>query len=215
MDAGILQAGRLTPTTPLPTAWLGRADAPTARPDWAIISQLTAIQQENLLAQMAYSISGWDYAKIGANNELGRYQISPTTLETYGLIVPGSVESYGTDAVNYQHCWRPVANTYAEYLGEVNSSIDFLTNKASQEDLANQIIADLYDDAVRINAIQGNDAPDVVAGMIYVCWHLGVGSAANSVNPNGTGAWAWRYFNTGNGANYYNSGRYAVAVLSK
>lgn len=215
MDAGIAQASRQAPSNPLPISWLGRADVPTARPDWAIVSQLTAVQQENLLAQMAYSISAWDYKKIGTNNELGRYQFDSTVLETYGLIVPGSNESYGTDSVNYQHCWRPANNTYAQYLLDINSLIDFLTNTAAQEGLANQRLLDLYNSAVRINVIQGNDTADVVAGMMYVCWQLGVGTVSNINNPSGTGAYAWRYFNVGSGASYYNAGRYAVTVLSK
>lgn len=215
MDAGILQAGRLAPSRPLPVSWLGKADAPTARPDWALIPVITSTQQENLLAQMAYNISAWDYKKIGTSNQLGRYQFTSALLETYGLIVPGSNESYGTDSVNYQHCWRPANNTYAEYLSEVNSLLDFLQNKSAQEDLASQRLSDLYKEAVRINAIQGNDTTDVVAGMLYVCWELGVGTVANSTNPAGTGAYAWRYSNVGAGADYYNSGRYAVAVLSK
>lgn len=215
MDAGIAQASRQAPATPLPASWLGRADVPTARPDWAIIPVLSATQQENLLAQMAYNISIWDYKKIGTNNELGRYQADTTVLELYGLIVPGSNESYGTDSVNYQHCWRPANNTYAEYLLDVNSLLDFLTNTTAQEALASQRLLDLYNSAVRINTIQGNDAPDVVAGMLYVCWQLGVGTPANANNPVGTGAYAWRYSNVGAGANYYNAGRYSVTVLSK
>jgi hypothetical protein len=215
MDAGIQQANRQAPPNPLPVSWLGRADSPSARPDWAIVPALTAIQQQNLLGQMSYVISEWDYKKIGANNELGRYQFNSVTLEQYGLIVTGSNNSYGTDSVNYQHCWRPAVNTYAEYLVDMNSLIDFISSSAAQEGLANQLLADLYNSAVRINAIQGNDSAETVAGMLYVCWQLGVGSPANSANPSGTGAWSWRYFNVGTGAPFYNAGRYAVAVLSK
>jgi hypothetical protein len=51
--------------------------------------------------------------------------------------------------------------------------------------------------------------------MIYVAWNLGVGQAGSVVNANGTGAYAWRYFGIGNGSNSYNTGRYAITVLSQ
>jgi hypothetical protein len=215
MDTGIQQASRQAPVTPLPVAWLGRADAATARPDWAVIAQLSTAEQRNLLSQIAYTSSTWNYNKIGSNNELGRYQITSTVLEEYGLLSPGANASYGIDSVNYQHCWRASVNTYANYLSDVNNLQEFLTNKIAQESLANQRLLDLYKESVRINAIQGNDPADVVAGMLYVAWQLGAGTPSTLNNPSGTGAYAWRYFGVGDGAPYYNSGRYVVAVLTK
>lgn len=215
MDAGIKNAFRQAPLNPLPAAWLGRAEAPQSRPDWAVVPALTTTQHKNLISQIAYTLSGWDYAKIGTNNELGRYQASVQTLETYGLLVTGSYTAYGIDAVNYQHCWKASNNTYSEYLNNVTNQQDFLTNKAAQELLAYQRVFDLYNESVRINAIQGTDTADVVAGMIFVAWTLGVGVPASSTYPQGTGAYAWRYSNVGTAASYYNAGRYAVLVLSK
>lgn len=215
MDLGIQQAATQAPATPLPTAWLGRVEAPFARPDWAVVAGLTSVQHRNLLSQMAYNFSEWAYNKIGTNNELGRYQITVTQLESYGLLAPGSFVAYGTDAVNYQNCWRAPASTYADYLADVVNLLDFLSNKTAQEQLANQRLLDLYNSCIRINTIQGNDSNEVVAGMLYVAWVLGAGSAPSATNPAGTGAYAWRYFNVGSGAAYYNAGRYAVVVLSK
>ena len=51
--------------------------------------------------------------------------------------------------------------------------------------------------------------------MIYVGWALGVGTPPTVGSANGTGAYAWRYSGVGNGAEYYNSGRYAITVLSQ
>lgn len=215
MDLGIQQASSQAPAVALPVSWLGRADAPAPRPDWAIVGTLTAAQQQNLLSQMAYNFSEWAYDKIGTNNELGRYQFAVTVLENYGLLTPGSYEAYGIDAVNYQNCWRAPANTYAEYLNDVTNLLDFLSNKTAQEALAYYRLLDLFNLAVRINVIQGNDSNEVVAGMLYVCWMLGVGTAPTVSNPQGTGAYAWRYYNVGTGAAYYNAGRYAIVVLSK
>lgn len=214
MDVGIQQAARQAPATPLPSAWLGRAEAPIARPDWAVVSALTAAQQKNLLAQIAYNLSGWDYAKVSANNELGRYQFDVKTLESYGLLTAGSYDSYGTDAVNYQHCWRAASNSYAEYLSEVESLQNFLTNKTAQEYLAYQRLVDLYNDCLRIGTIKQNDTADVIAGMLYTAWTLGVGTAPTINNTTGTGAYAWRHYGVGTGAEYYNSGRYSAVVLS-
>jgi len=215
MDLGIQQAATQAPAAALPTAWLGRAEAPFPRPDWAAISGLTSVQHRNLLSQMAYNFSTWAYDKIGTNNELGRYQFTVEQLEYYGLLAPGSYSAYGTDAVNYQNCWRAPASTYADYLADVTNLLDFLSNKTAQEQLANQRLVDLYNSCVRINTIQGNDSGEVVAGMLYVAWVLGVGSAPSAGNLTGTGAYAWRYSNIGAGAAYYNAGRYAVVVLSK
>lgn len=215
MDLGIQNASTQAPATPLPLAWLGRASAPFPRPDWAVTGKLSAVEHRNLLSQMAFNFSEWAYDKIGTNNELGRYQFTVAQLESYGLLTPGSIAAYGTDAVNYQNCWKAPTNTYAEYLSEVTNLIDFLSNKTAQEYLANQRLLDLYNSCIRINTIQGNDSNEVVAGMLYVAWMLGVGTAPSAVNPTGTGAYAWRYFNIGSGAAYYNAGRYAVVVLSK
>jgi hypothetical protein len=215
MDAGIAQATRTLPPDPLPVSWLGRPDAPHPCPDWAVIAQLSNTQQQNLLAQIAYVSSAWDYKKIGTNSELGRYQFDTSTLETYGLLTLGSTASYGADAVNYQHCWRAPASTYANYLSEVASINDFLTNTSAQEFLAYQRLGDLYSDCVKIAAIKINDTADVVAGMLYVAWVLGPGSATTLNNTTGTGAYAWRYFSVGTGASYYTAGRYAITILSK
>jgi hypothetical protein len=159
--------------------------------------------------------SVWDYKKIGTNNELGRYQFDTNLLETYGLLTAGSNVSYGTDCVNYQHCWRAPASTYADYLSEVANINDFLNNTSAQEFLAYQRLEDLYSNCVKIAAIKTNDTADVVAGMLYVAWTLGAGTAATLNNTNGTGAYAWRYFSVGTGASYYTAGRYAITILSK
>ena len=215
MDAGIVQATRTLPPNPLPVSWLGRPDMTASCPDWAVIAQLSNTQQRNLLAQIAYVSSAWSYTKIGVNNELGRYQFDTNTLETYGLLTAGSNISYGTDCVNYQHCWRAIFSTYADYLTEVANINDFLNNTSAQELLAYQRLVDLYSDCVKVAAIKINDTADVVAGMLYVAWALGAGTAATLNNTTGTGAYAWRYFSVGSGASYYTAGRYAITILSK
>ena len=215
MDVGIQLATRTVPTTPLPPSWLGRADAPPSAPDWASIAQLSAVQQRSLLAQIAYVSSAWDYKKIGVNNQLGRYQVNTETLETYGLLTAGSNISYGTDCVNYQHCWRAPASTYAEYLTEVTNVTEFLNNSSAQELLSYQRLLDLYNNCIRIGVARTTDTADMIAGILYVAWQLGVGTPPSVDNSTGTGAYAWRYFGVGAGNSYYAAGRYAVVVLSK
>ena len=215
MDTGIAQALRTLPPAPLPVSWLGRPDMTVSCPDWAVIAQLSGVQQQNLLAQIAYVSSDWSYTKIGANNELGRYQFDTNLLETYQLLTAGSNNSYGTDCVNYQHCWRAPSSTYANYLSEVINIGDFLIDTSAQELLAYQRLVDLYSECVKIAAIKINDTADVVAGMLYVAWALGTGTAATLNNTSGTGAYAWSYFGIGAGASYYTAGRYAITILSK
>ena len=90
MDIGIQNSTREAVITPLPIGWLGRADMPPALPAWASIDALTTTQLVNLQAQIGYNLSGWDYNKIGTDNQLGRYQFTPAVLESYGLLAVGS-----------------------------------------------------------------------------------------------------------------------------
>lgn len=220
MDPGIQSALGQSTTNTLPVSWLGRADAPPVPPIWANIKVLTNTQVRNLQSQIAYDLSGWDYSKIGADNQLGRYQFSSQILEVYGLLTPGSNLHYGTDSVNYRNCWNPIyintgINVYQNYFYNVTGLSNFLTTKTAQEHLAYQRIVDLYLTGLDAGIIGLDDSADTVAGMIYVAWTLSVGAGPTAASPMGTGAWAWRYNNIGNGAAAYNGGRYAVAVLSQ
>jgi hypothetical protein len=105
-------------------------------------------------------------------------------------------------------------NDYANYFYNVSSLYDFLNTTIAQDHLSYQKISDLYYAALGADVIVESDSTDIVAGMIYVSWTLGVGSSSNSGTQPGTGAWAWRYFNIGNGASSFNSGRYSATALS-
>lgn len=221
LDPGIKQSIGQSIPTPMPLSWVNlKAAAPTP-PQWAKITHLTNTQVKNLLGQIGYDSSLWDYKKIGTDNRLGRYQFSTKVLEAYGLLQPGSNTAYGTDCVNYVHCWNPVFNanstdiqTYQTYFYNVNSLDSFLIYSISQDYLAYQRLVDLYYTSLNIGVIKDNDDPDIAAGMIYVAWKLGVGSKPTTTNIAGTGAYAWRYSSVGAGAAPFNSGRYAINVLS-
>lgn len=219
MDVGPNSAIARPIINPLPVSWLGRADAPLDIPAAANIFRLTSTEIKNLLCQIAYDKSAWNYQKIGASNQLGRYQFSSTTLENYGLLATGSNSTFGTDCVNHLTCWRPTtirnSNSYATYNYNITSLAGFLNSVASQEHLAYQIVYDLYNTLAANNAITFDDSADMVAGMIYVAWNLGPGLSPSIGYPNGTGAYAWRYWGIGDGANLYNSGRYSVTILSQ
>ena len=218
-DLGIRNsAGGVVPT-PLPQAWLGRVDAPMPLPNYVTIGPLTPRQVWLLEAQIGYNASGWDYKKIGTNNELGRYQFSTQLLEEYGLLATGSNDAYGTDCVNYRHCWHPTyikntSNSFENYFYNVDSLNLFLNGSAAQDHLAYQVLSDCYLGLLKTGGIVETDSADIRAGMIYVAWTLGVGSAPIGQNVSGFGAYAWRYFNIGIGADSFNSGRYAVSTLS-
>jgi hypothetical protein len=215
MDLGIQQAAGLPIVSPLPASWLGRSDVTPLPPSWATIAPMSAIQTRNLLAQIAYKESGWDYNLVGAGDQLGRYQFSPSVLENYGLLSKGSVAAYGNDAVNYKHCWQSVYSTYENYFYNSTSLRSFLQNTIAQEHLANQYALDLYQSLVNVSAVTSTDSAEIVAGMIYVAWALGVGQGPSPSSSNGTGAWAWRYNNIGPGAENFNCGRYSIAILSR
>jgi hypothetical protein len=180
-----------------------------------MIVTLSGVQLRNLLAQIAYDESAWDYGLIGDDNELGRYQIDVQTLENYGLLAAGSVTAYGNDCINYRHCWQSTYNSYENYFYNITNIKGFLTNKTAQEHLAYQLIFDIYNNCVNVGTIKATDDTQTVAGMLNVAWTLGVGTSPSPSDPNGTGAWAWRHNNIGAGTNNYNSGRYAIAILSQ
>jgi hypothetical protein len=218
-DSGIQSSAGIGIANPLPKSWLGKSTAPPLPPNWANIGALTNVELRALLAQIGYDHSGWNYSLIGTNNQLGRYQISSAILEAYGLLIAGSNENYGSACVNYNFCWNPIyinngINAYQNYFYNTTNLSSFLTTTIAQEHLAYQRLVDIYLTSKNIGAILTTDAPDVVAGMIYVAWTLGVGTPAAVNQSSGTGAWAWRYYNIGAGANSYNSGRYAITVLS-
>jgi len=218
-NIGPQQASTQGIQTPLPISWLGRSDAPPSLPATADIYRLSNTEIQNLLAQIGYDKSQWDYTKISTNNQVGRYQFSTQTLENYGLLATGSNAHYGTECINYKTCWRPITirgtNSYNNYNYNVISLTDFLSSIAAQEHLAYQIVYDMYNALVNNGSIQDTDTNDVVAGMIYVGWTLGAGATPTTINISGTGAYAWRYAGVGVAANQYNSGRYAVIVLSQ
>jgi len=209
MDTGLRQAAGQTVQNPLPAAWINLPTAPVSLPDWAKFGRLSATEIYNLLCQIGYDQSQWNYYAVGAHNQLGRYQITPQTLENYGLLLTGSHKAYGNDSVNHRQCWTPAyvrssTSSYANYLYNSNSSWDFLSNSAAQDHLSYQIIYDLYSELTKNDGILTTDANDVVAGMLSVAWILGAESALT-----------WRQSGTGTGAiQAYNSGRYAIAVLS-
>lgn len=203
---------------PLPTSWLGKTAMPPAPPAWAGIGALSSTQIRNLLAQIGYDLSEWNYELV-QNNRVGRYQFSGQQLEAYGLLATGSYATYGNDCINYTHAWKPVVVSsvdypYENYFYNITSLSGFLNSRTSQEHLAYQRLVDVYVTGKNIGLILDTDSIDVVAGMMYVGWTLGVGTAPTAGNVTGTGAWAWRYFNVGNGVNSFNSGRYAITVLS-
>ena len=84
----------------------------------------------------------------------------------------------------------------------------------AQEYLTYQRLVDLYLAAKSNGTIKPDDTAETVAGMMYVCWTLGVGRSSNTANFTGTGAWAWRYHAVGLGIDSYNSGRYAASNLA-
>jgi len=207
IELGIIQASNTPIRTPLPISWINRADAPGEVPAWASIGVLTGVQLRNLQAQIGYDKSTWDYSKIGTNNELGRYQFTSTTLESYGLLITGSNKSYGNDCVNYKNCWKQMAirstNSYGNYLYDLKSLGEFLGSTVGQDHLSYQILYDTYTMLLQSGAVTENDSAEVLAGMMYVGWELG------------NAAYQWRYENIGNGAAAFNSGRYAIVVLSQ
>jgi hypothetical protein len=221
MDIGIEQAATRPILNPLPLSWLGLAVAPPLPPDWASIGALTSIQIRNLLAQIAYDLSEWDYKKIGTENQLGRYQFSSAALEEYGILAAGSTDAYPDgEAVNYRQCWTPVTirkntNSYANYNYNLTTLSEFLNSTTAQEHLAYQLVYDFYNSLNDNGGILATDTTDVIAGMIYVAWTLDAENNIIRPNSDTSRAYTWRYSGLGNGVDSFNSGRYAITILSQ
>ena len=225
MDAGILQSLGQAVVAPMPLSWMKLPSAPPDLPRWANIGKLSSTQVRALAAQIGYDQSSWNYNLVGSANQLGRYQFSTTILEDYGLLHTGSNKSYGTNCVNYQHCWTqgvqitPILNSYNAYIYNTTNITTFLQTPSAQEHLAFQHISTLYENLLKINAIQESDSVDIIGGMISVAWLLGAGSAISNDAPTGMGAFQWRYsgleLNLGSGVVAFNKGRYAVKVLAQ
>lgn len=211
MDQGIQAALNSALPTPLPQSWLGRVDAPIGTPGWAQIDALSNVQLTNLVAQIGYDLSQWDYTKF--NSGVGRYQFTPQQLEDYGLLAKGSVAAYPTNAVTRKICWA--SWVVDNYIHDIRNLSEFLNSAVSQDHLAYHHINIIYTGLKKIDAVLTTDTADTVAGMIYVGWMLGTGAGPTTGSSQGTGAYAWRYYNSGAGTNYYNAGRYAVTVLSQ
>jgi hypothetical protein len=207
IEQGIIRAVKLGVDNPLPISWLGKADAPSSLPQWAAIDKLTAIQLQNLQAQIGYDYSQWDYRKIGPDNQLGRYQFTSIQLENYGLITYGANKAYGSDCVNRKFCWKSAVirstNSYSNYIYDTTTIDEFLNSTAGQDHLCYQILYDTYKELTQTGGIQPTDTAETIAGMIYVGWVLG------------DGAYNWRFSNIGEGAAPFNKGRYAITVLSQ
>lgn len=219
MDAGIKLVMGIPVSDPLPSSWLGKRDAPPGVPMWALIPGLSTTQIRNLIAQIGYNKSQWDYSKVGNDNRLGRYQFASDVLEGYGLLVPGANAEYGSDCVNYSHCWSPqyvrrASTSYSSYMYNTTSLSGFLTNTIAQEHLAYQYLYDLYTNMTKIRAITLDDNPETLGGMLYVGWELGSGTAITHESSIGAGAYAWRYSGAGNGSAAFVAGKYATGALS-
>jgi hypothetical protein len=217
---GITSAMGKIPASLLPLGWIGLANMPQNQPSWASFSALSSTQCRNLIAQISYETSSWNYSLLGAGNQLGAYQFTTQELEDFGVLAAGANAAYGNECVFYKASWVPSVvknpdNSFANYIFNITTLNLFLNHTTTQDYLAYQKLSNLYTALVNNGAILSTDAPDVVAGMINVAWNLGPGTASTYSNVNGTGAYAWRFFNQGAGALPYNEGRYAVTVLSQ
>jgi hypothetical protein len=219
MDTGQRAAQAQAIQKPLPVSWLGRVDAPLYPPNQTTLSLLTNQHIRTLQAQIAYDLSSWDSSHISLGYRLGKYQIFPKTLSDFGLIIPGAYEAHGADCVNYPRFWQSttvtIPSSFVTFVYNVTDINSFFADSAAQDHLALQMIYQLYNSLKLNGAIQSTDTADVVAGMLYVGWTLGAGVAKTANDRSGTGAYAWRYSGIGDGINSYNSGRYAVTVLSQ
>lgn len=205
-NAGITNATGQTFTTTLTYSWLGRADAPMVP---GTIGNFNTPQTKALLAQLAYTASKWNPTLFNSTAYLaGRYQFNSSVLSQYGYLNQQFYQTHGASSMTYTVAW----------VGQnlITNLLQFLSNVKIQDRLAFNYMSDNYTAMVASGAIQPTDDLPTVAGMLSVAHLVGPGALPTGQNPQGTGAYQWRNFGTGGQPvnNYFNSGRYAISVLS-
>lgn len=162
------------------------------------IGPLNKEQLQAYFAQVGKSESGGDYTKENTIGFVGKYQFG-----YQALIDGGYVKSNVTSNAQLNN-----PNSWTGKDG-ISSKTDWLGNGKVQESAMEDYTQRNYNTMVRIGAVTKDMPPEEVGGMLATAHLLGAGGAKKWRNGQG-GADA--YGTTGD--NYFQKGKYAVAVLA-
>ena len=201
VSPGIAIAEKSPLTKAVPESFLKKQPEPPGG-----VGPLSASEVKALLAQIAYTESGFDYSivEVARGNFLGKYQIGAAVLTDFGYISRNAYAEHKSRAVNYDASWTNKDG--------VTSKAVFLASHAVQEAVIFRLLQRNYNSLVQNKGILPDDTLCVVAGMLVASHLLGPGSKKGAAEWRQTGGGADANGTTGTA--YFNRGRYAVGVLA-
>jgi len=147
---------------------------------------LTSDNVKSLFSNIAKKVSGSSVSKESANGDLGKYQISMSTLIDLGFLQRplGDItpSTWADDSTNW------VGN---------NSKSKFLASESLQESLMLASTKNNYDILKRLGKIKETDNPGIVAGLLATAHVMGVKNADKLNKKDINGILAKEYFSTG------------------
>jgi hypothetical protein len=162
------------------------------------IGSLTKDQVTGYFAQIGKTESGGDYRAVNTLGFTGKYQFGYAALIDCGY-VKSNVTS--NKALSNPNSWKGTNG--------IDSLEDWLSNQTEQEKAMCTYTKRNYSTCCKIGAITQDQTPEDVAGMLAVAHLLGPGAALEFRK----GKVAADAYGT-TGAQYFNNGKYAVAVLA-
>lgn len=106
-----------------------------------------------LMVQIGYIASNWESTKTNYDTgQLGRYQVTKTTLINYGYRFTGNTDFTGKDGISFD--------------------TEFLFDANVQDRVMERFIQDQYRALIKVGAIRDFDSKEYVAGMIAVAYQF-------------------------------------------
>jgi hypothetical protein len=136
------------------------------------------------------TLSAGDYTKVGDNGELGKYQLSLSTLVDLGYLQrpPGGIIT--SDIANTDSYWTNK--------GGIKSKNDFLASTTVQETAMFDYTKDNYDTLVRLGKVKETDNYQVVGGLLASAHVMGAKNSDKLDKKTYNGTKARDFFVVGN-----------------
>lgn len=180
-------------------SFIKRADCPVPKGG---IGPLSIAEVKCLMAQIGWRESNWNYSARNSYGYIGKYQFGAMALVDRGYIKLEAQRAHGNTATAISSSWTGKDN--------IRSIEDWFNATEVQEKVMFEQMKANYATLMRISGLTKTDDVCTVAGMLSVSHLLGAGGA-KSWRQTGGGQDA----NGTTGADYFNSGRYAVDVLTR
>ena len=162
----------------------------TATDEKNSLKPLNSIMVNRLLDAVATSVSDNNYAKIGNNGELGKYQLSPVTLINLGYVKRPTNGILNDDSLDDPEIWVGKKG--------IRSKEGFLKNTTAQDEIVFEYWQDNYNTLLRLGKISETDDYKVVAGLLTVSHVYDPENADKLDKKNSDGARARDFFVLGN-----------------